>query len=213
MDGLVQTVLSGNIFIQTQCFQKVVKLCFGVWFEPDLRCLLSSKKFHESVWKATAPEPVCGQRQCLIGRIVGNQRSETPDQSAARSTTLGHFLQRSNEGEGEQKENSAANKQKGEVRVALEILDQSTARKTRHNTQWGTKSRERAGRRGREKAEQRQNRNNRRSKGAGAKDTERRGRTTHQTECTGRREEREVKKRQSQSGNALSKIQRMAKGE
>jgi len=113
MDGLVQTVLSGNIFIQTQCFQKVVKLCFGVRFEPGLRCLLSSKKFHESVWKATAPEPVCGQRQCLIGRIVGNQRSDTPDQSAARSTTLGHFLQRSNEREGEQKENSAANKKGG----------------------------------------------------------------------------------------------------
>ena len=125
---------------------------------------------------------------------MGNQRSDTPDQSAARSTTLGHFLQRSNEREGEQKENSAANKQRGEVRVALEILDQSTARKTRHNTR-GTKSRERAGRRGRGKAEQRQNRNNRRRKGAGAKDTERRGRTTHQSAQEDEKKERSRKGR------------------
>ena len=84
---------------------------------------------------------------------MGNQRSDTPDQSAARSTTLGHFLQRSNEREGEQKENSAANKKRREVRVALEILDQSTARKTRHNTQ----GERRAGRGQGEGGEKRQN--------------------------------------------------------
>ena len=83
----------------------------------------------------------------------GNQRSDTPDQSAARSTTLGHFLQRSNERKEEQKENSAADKQKGEVRVALEILDQSTARKTRHNT----RGEQRAGRGQGEGGEKRQN--------------------------------------------------------
>ena len=55
MDSLVQAVLSGNIFIQTQGFQKVIELCFGVRFEPSLLSLLSSKKFHESVLEGSSP--------------------------------------------------------------------------------------------------------------------------------------------------------------
>ena len=64
--------------------------------------------------------------------------------------------------------------------MALEILDQSTARKTRHNT----RGERRAGRGQGEGGENRQNNDradtNRGSEGAGAKDTERKGRTTHQ---------------------------------
>ena len=64
--------------------------------------------------------------------------------------------------------------------MALEILDQSTARKTRHNTR-GERI---AGRGQGEGGEKRQNNDradtNRGSEGAGAKDTERKGRTTHQ---------------------------------
>ena len=67
------------------------------------------------------------------------------------------------------------------MRAALEILDQSTARKTRHNT----RGERRAGRGQGEGGEKRQNKDrtetNRGSEGAGAKDTERRGRTTHQS--------------------------------
>ena len=67
------------------------------------------------------------------------------------------------------------------MRAALEILDQSTARKIRHNT----RGERRAGRGQGEGGEKRQNKDrtetNRGSEGAGAKDTERRGRTTHQS--------------------------------
>ena len=64
MDGLIQAVLSGNIFIQTQCLQKVIELCIGVRFKPGLLCLLSSKEFHESElqrnspWTSLRPETV-----------------------------------------------------------------------------------------------------------------------------------------------------------
>ena len=76
----------------------------------------------------------------------------------------------------------------------------------------GTKSRERGRekgeRKGRTKTEPKQQEKQRsRGQRHGKK------RTHHPPECTGRREEREVKKRQSQSGHALSKNQRMAKGE
>ena len=67
------------------------------------------------------------------------------------------------------------------MRAVLEILDQSTARKTRHNT----RGERRAGRGQGEGGEKRQNKDrtetNKRSEGAGTKDTERRGRTTHQS--------------------------------
>ena len=105
-----------------------------VRFEPSLLSLLSSKKFHESVLEGSSPEPVYGQRQCRVGRLLGDQRCDTPDQSAARSTTLGHLLSK-----GVTKGKGAVGKQRskpkrGGVRAVLEILDQSTARKTRHNT-------------------------------------------------------------------------------
>ena len=160
--------------------------------------------------ESNSPEPVCGQRQCLIGRVVGNQRSDPPDQSAARSATLGHFLQRSNEREEEQKENSAADKQRGEVRVALEILDQSTARKTRHNT----RGEQRAGR-GQEEGE-RKDRSKTEPKTTGeAKEQE--PKTRKEEDAPPTRVHRKTRRkrgqeRQSQSGHALSKNQRMAKG-
>jgi len=162
-------------------------------------------------WKAAAPEPVCGQRQCRVGRIVGNQRSDTPDQSAARSTTLGHLLSKGvTKGKGAEGEQRSKVKGGGEGGAGNPGPVYGQKDQAQHPR--GTKSRERAGRRGREKAEQRQNRNKqgkRRSRG------QRHGkkRTHHPPECTGRREKRGVKKGQSQSGHALSKDQRMAKGE
>ena len=46
--------------------------------------------------RSNSPGPVCGQRQCLVrkGGKVGmrDQRSDTPDQSAARGTTLEPML-------------------------------------------------------------------------------------------------------------------------
>ena len=111
-------------------------------------------------WKAAAPEPVYGQRQCRVGRVLGDQRSDTPDQSAARSTTLGHLLSKGvTKGKGGSRKTAQQTKERGEVRAVLEILDQSTARKTRHNTRGNEEpgeAREKGERKGSPKTEPKQ---------------------------------------------------------
>jgi hypothetical protein len=131
-------------------------------------------------WKAAAPEPVYGQRQCRVGRVLGDQRSDTPDQSAARSTTLGHLLSKGvTKGKGGSRKTAQQTKERREVRAVLEILDQSTARKTRHNTRGKRRARRGQGEGGENRQPKDRTETNRGGKGAGAKDTEKRGRTTH----------------------------------
>ena len=91
--------------------------------------------------KSNSPGPVCGQRQCLVrkGGKVGlrDQRSDTPDQSAARGTTLEPMLRgKSKKGKGR------AGGKKGGREGGAGNPDQSAARKTRHNTRGGQKQRE-----------------------------------------------------------------------
>ena len=65
------------------------------------------------------------------------------------------------------------------MRAVLEILDQSTARKTRHNTRGKRRARRGQGEGGEKRQPKDRTETNRGGKGAGAKDTEKRGRTTH----------------------------------
>ena len=115
MDSLVQTVLSGNIFIQTQSFQKVIELCSGSGSNQVCSACCLVRSSMNQYWKAAAPEPVYGQRQCRVGRVLGDQRCDTPDQSAARSTTLGHLLSKGvTKGKGGSRKTAQQTKERGE---------------------------------------------------------------------------------------------------
>ena len=123
-------------------------------------------------WKAAAPEPVYGQRQCRVERVLGDQRSDTPDQSAARSTTLGHLLGKGvPKGKGGSRRTAQRTKERGESKGGAGNPGPVYGQKDQAQHPRETKSQKRRGRRGREEAAQRRTETNRGGKGAGAKDT------------------------------------------
>ena len=197
MDGLIQAVLNGNIFIQTQCSKRSSNCALGSGSN-QVCSACCRKEFHESELQRNSPGPVCGQRQCWVGRIVRNQRSETPDQSAARSTTLEQCWMTKNEKASPGRE---AEEKKEGSEVALEIRTCLRPERPGTTPESNVRQRESKERKKRE-SRKRQNRKRQGNERAKANDTEGKTHPTHKQ--TREREKGKTAKRWRQSSHSFS---------